>query len=153
LLPRQLPFSGNATNHADSALPLLLMERQQQAMQEFGEFLRRHHLPSIHAAHQRFRISREALTKMEHGWPPGLEIVERLATRANEDVNTWRRLYGYAPVRNALGEFAAGVQRLAEEKGEPILVSTEEMPAKDASEEQVAEALEKLRARVCPAGC
>lgn len=117
-------------------------------MQAFEEFLKRHHLPSIHAAHRRFRISREALTKMEDGNPPGLEIVERLARNANEDVNHWRVLYGYAPVRDALGEFVAGVQALAEELGKPILFSTEETPPADATEEEVREAVERVRQRV-----
>ena len=75
-------------------------ERQQLGEAAFREALESRRL-TIHAAHVRYAISRESLTKMENGQPVGLEVVEKWARSIGEDVNRWRVLWGFPPVETA----------------------------------------------------
>jgi hypothetical protein len=123
--------------------------REEEAMQEFERALASRSL-SVNAASLRFDISRPALTKMGMGKAVELEVVERFARGLGEDVNKWRRLYGYPPVEPP-SALAAGLLALAERYGPEMLqrtqYSTGGLPEleEDAAAELIAEIEEAIK--------
>ena len=81
------------------------------------------------------------------GQVPNETLVRSFARVTGADEEKMLRAAGYLPPWNADDAFMDGVRCAREEKGAPIMVSTEEMPLDDATEEDVLRALIAIRKR------
>lgn len=103
---------------------------------------------SVNAGSERLGIDRGTLTRLARGLRPRVETLEYVAKALGEDVSEWRQLAGYEPIP-ASGEgyaiFVQGLKALAEETGEPVVLSLDQLQAVAMSPEKALETLETLR--------
>jgi hypothetical protein len=81
------------------------------------------------------------------GQVPDEDLVRAFARATDSNEDELLRAAGYLPPYDADAAFMAGIRCAAAEKGDYILVSTEEMPIEHATEEEVARAVRAIRIR------
>jgi len=96
-------------------------------------------------------VTHSYVGEMYSGRIPSRDVVIKLAEVLKANADELLIAAGYAPLSarwDADLSFMAGIRRLAEQVGEPIMVSTEELPLADASEADVQRALDAIRKRI-----